>query len=506
MREIKYRPAGSTLRNFMKSNVFVRGLRGPVGSGKTACCCVEIFRRACEQEKGGVQNKRKTRWAIIRNSYPELRTTTIKTWLDWFPEANFGPMKWHPTPYVHHIIDDEIDCEVLFVALDRPDDVKKMLSLELTGAFVNEAREVSKTLIDAVSMRLGRYPSARDGGPTWYGMIMDTNAPDDDHWWPIMAGEAPIPDYYTAEESAMMVKPEDWAFFNQPPAMFERYQGEELIAYDVNPEAENIENLPKQYYPRIITGKDREWINVYVRNQLGNVALGKPIYKDFRKPLHVPGEAPEIVPGVPLFVGVDFGLTPAAIICQKLRGVWLVHKELIGREIGAKRFARVLKGVLSDEFAGCKYRLYGDPSGDYRAQTDETTPFRLFRAAGLQILAAPTNDVVLRVEAVASLLTRLEEGKPAIWINPACRTLIKGFEGSYCYRRLQVSGERYADEPEKNNFSHIHDALQYATLGGGEGRDLLNQGEQKPHNARSKLSVFDRYRRQRQMRRTGRSL
>jgi hypothetical protein len=45
----------------------------------------------------------------------------------------------------------------------------------------------------------------------------------------------------------------------------------------------------------------------------------------------------------------------------------------------------------------------------------------------------------------------------------------KGFNGGYRYRKLQVSGgERYSDEPEKNKYSHPHDALQYLLLGAGE--------------------------------------
>ena len=108
---ITYKPGGETLRQFMLDTSFVRGLRGPVGSGKTACSCVELFRRGMQQAKAP-DGKRYTRWAVIRNSYPELRTTTIKTWLDWFPESEFGHMTMHPTPYCHHIKLGEMDMEV----------------------------------------------------------------------------------------------------------------------------------------------------------------------------------------------------------------------------------------------------------------------------------------------------------------------------------------------------------------------------------------------------------
>ena len=93
MTKFKYKPDGDILKSFMKDDSFFRGLRGPVGSGKSVSCCVEIFRRALQQEKGQ-DGKRRSRWAIIRNTNPQLRTTTIKTWLDWFPDAEWGKFLW----------------------------------------------------------------------------------------------------------------------------------------------------------------------------------------------------------------------------------------------------------------------------------------------------------------------------------------------------------------------------------------------------------------------------
>ena len=78
-----------TIGKFMKSEKFYRGIKGPVGSGKSSGCCMEIFRRANEQVPGP-NGKKKTRFAIIRNTYRELLDTTAKTWLDWFPEDIFG--------------------------------------------------------------------------------------------------------------------------------------------------------------------------------------------------------------------------------------------------------------------------------------------------------------------------------------------------------------------------------------------------------------------------------
>ena len=89
MTSLTYKPDGKVIKQFMKDNSFFRGLRGPVGSGKSVSCCIEIMRRALEQKKSE-DGKRKSRWAVIRNTNPQLKTTTIKTWLDWFDEEVWG--------------------------------------------------------------------------------------------------------------------------------------------------------------------------------------------------------------------------------------------------------------------------------------------------------------------------------------------------------------------------------------------------------------------------------
>jgi len=474
----KYKPDGDVLKSFMKDHTFFRGIRGPVGSGKSVGCCVEVFRRALEQKKGP-DGIRKSRWAIIRNTNPQLRTTTIKTWLDWFPEADWGRFHWS-VPYTHHIKKGEIDLEIIFLALDRPEDVKKLLSLELTGVWINEAREIPKSIIDACTMRVGRFPSMRDGGPSWTGVIADTNAPEEDHWWPIMSGEVPIPDHIPREQAKMLVRPDNWSFFTQPSGMVEKKDEDgEILDYLNNKQAENCKNMLSNYYSNLIRGKTKSWIDVYVMNRLGHIQDGKPVYPMFAPEVHIAKEEIPVAANVPVYVGVDFGLTPAAVLGQKVRGRWYLQSEIVAVDMGIVRFAEVLRQELSTRFvAASEVIIYGDPSGDFRAQTDESTPFHILRGAGLRAFPAPSNSVDLRLESVSSQLTKMVDGKSALLIDRRCPQLIKGFEGGYAYKRMEVSGERYADKPDKNMFSHVHDAAQYLFLGAGEGRALLNT--QKP--------------------------
>jgi len=487
-----YKPDGQTIKSFMKDSNFFRGIRGPVGSGKSVACCVEVFRRSLEQHKNK-EGKRKSRWAIIRNTNPQLRTTTIKTWLDWFPEDVWGKFHWS-VPYTHHIKQDELDIEILFLALDRPEDVKKLLSLELTGIWINEAREVPKSIIDACTMRVGRYPSMREGGPSWSGVIADTNAPEEDHWWAIMAGEVPIPDYIPREQAQMLIKPDNWSFYVQPSAMSEKLDEKgDVNSYVMNKNAENKSNILATYYPNLIRGKTKSWIDVYVMNKLGSIQEGKPVYPQFVSETHIAEEEIPIAIGVPLYVGIDFGLTPAAVFGQKVRGRWLIQSEIVAIDMGIVRFAELLRQEIATRFSGLDVNIIGDPAGDFRAQTDESTPFQILRGAGLRAIPAPSNSVDLRLESVGSQLTKMSDGNPAFIIDRRCPTLIKGFQGGYCYRRMQVSGERYDDKPEKNMYSHIHDALQYLMLGAGEGRQLIaGQQPLSSFNAKRDYDIFKR--------------
>jgi len=490
MGSLTYKPDGEILKKFLKDHSFFRGLRGPVGSGKSVACCIEILRRALIQEPS--EDKiRKSRWAVIRNTNPQLKTTTIKTWLDWLPENEWGEFTWS-VPYTHRIKKGDIDLEVIFLALDRPEDVKKLLSLELTGVWINEAREIPKSIIDACSMRVGRYPSMRDGGATWYGVIADTNPPDTDHWWAILAGETFIPDYVTKQEAKMLIKPDNWKFFNQPSAMFEQKNNEkEIQGYTMNTEAENQKNMTPNYYKNIIRGKTKSWIDVYILNRLGQIEDGKPVYESFRADVHVAKGDVAVADGVPIFMGLDFGLTPACIFAQRIRGRWVVIDELVAEDMGIVRFSTLMKQQMS-LYLPREFYIYGDPAGDHRVQTDESTPFQILRGKGVIARPAPSNDVTIRLESVNTVLSRMIDGESGLLIDPKCNNLIKGFNGGYYFKKLQVSGERYDEKPNKNRFSHIHDALQYLLLGAGEGRALtMGRKVSKPVIAKRNFNVFD---------------
>lgn len=477
----------------MLSDAFFRLIRGPVGSGKSAGCCIEIMRRCIAQEKSPIDGIRRSRWAVVRNTNPQLRTTTIKTWLDWFPEETFGKFNWQ-VPYTHNIAFDDVQVEVIFLALDRPEDVKKLLSLELTGVFFNEAREIPKEIIDAGTMRVGRYPSKKDGGPSWYGLIADTNAPPPDHWWAIMSGAVAPPPYLSAEEILMLVRPDDWEFFDQPGAMVEVMDGDVVTGYTKNPDAENIHNLVDGYYPKIITGKSKQWIDVYVMNRVGVAFDGLPVYPSYREDIHRSRVAIVPVDGLTVYIGIDFGLTPSAIFGHLIHGQWLIFHEIVAKNIGARQLAPIIKQDLARLCPNSPLIITGDPAGEQGAQTDAMTPFQILQEENVIATPAATNDFAIRKDVVEGVLTRLVDGKPGIIVSNACVTLCTGMAGGYHYKRVAVSGEaRYRDVPDKGPYSHPCEALQYLLMGGGEHEIHANKsGAMQPRQANTGFNPFNR--------------
>ena len=103
---------------------------------------------------------------------------------------------------------------------------------------------------------------------------------------------------------------------------------------------------------------------------------------------------------------------------------------------------------------------YGDPAGRTPSETDEKTCFQILRSLEIDIEPGEQN-LERRLDAVRSRFNRMIDGEPAILVHPRCKTIRKAFRGGYKFRRLQVSGDRYTDKPDKDQFSHPMDAVQY---------------------------------------------
>lgn len=463
--ESHYTPT-PTICEFHACDDPVRGIIGPLGSGKSTGCVTEIYDRALAQTP--YKGVRRFRAIAIRETYPELISTTMKTWKEWIPES-ICPITMS-VPIAGHMREKladgtRLEFEIVFLALDQPDDVAKLKSLEATIAWINEAAEISdKAILDMLTARVGRYPPMKWGGPAWSGVIMDSNAPDTDHWW---------------FDLAEVRRPRGYRFWRQPPAVLDisKKSADEpqqfVVNYGQDPNierAENIENLRPNYYENMLAGKDELWIRVFLMGEYGTVQAGKPVYPEYRDQVHCAKSVIEPYRALPLIVGQDMGLTPGCVLCQLTpRGQFLALDELFANDIGIREFAQtVLKPHLRNQYRDMQIIVMGDPTGGaQRSQiTSEDTCIKVLREEGFQVQAAKTNDFLTRRESVVYFLNRSPDGLPGFQLSPKCKETRQGFLKKYHYKQTRsIAGVRFSDRPEKNHpWSTLHDGLHYSCM------------------------------------------
>ena len=480
-----YAPDGAVLTAYLRDRSHVSIIRGPIGSGSSSGSIMKMYAISLEQRPNPIDGIRRTRWGVVRNTFPELRGTTIKTWLDWFPENLYGRFYWD-RPYRHVIRLGDVEMEVFFLALDSPDDVQKLRSLEVTGWWFNEMEFQNKEIVDEAESRTGRFPAVKDGGCTWDGVLGDMNAPNEDHWVPLVMGEVDFPDSWTEEERLAYQKPAGWSYFVQPPALLEVRDGVGRISgYKINPMAENLRWLKPGFYLEKMRGKSRQWILSRLMNVITIYVEGQAVWPNFNAETHISREEIKPVEGWPIYVGLDFGRNPAAVVGQLVSNRWRIFAELHAKQSGATTFAPLVKKLLDARLGywncpgGFDVHFFGDPKGQDGVQTDETTAYEVWGSFGMPVRPAPNlknNQIATRIEAVEYALNGMVNGVPRFQLCPVnCRVGKVAMSGGYHFARIKGTAQ-HAPVPFKDKYSDWADACQYMVLGGGEGRAMRTAG------------------------------
>jgi hypothetical protein len=441
--------ATPTAAKFHNDTSLIRALLGPVGCGKSVACCMEIFRIMCSQEVGK-DGYRRTKAVCIRNTYPELVTTTLKTWKMLFPTPETGRIV-HGSPTIHYFELGNIRAEVIFMSLGSEDDIKKLKSLECTVVWINECQYLFREAITVALERAMRYPPKTHSSTTQYGVILDTNPPDTNHWF-----------FKLFEET----KPANHKIFHYPPALI-KTDG----LWIPNPKAENIENLELgyDYYLNQLPGQKDEYIKVMFCGEYGSSYNGRPVYPEYNDALHY-SPSLKADPKLPLYLGFDFGLTPALLIAQFHNGQLRIIDELNTDYMGLSNFVKsMVTPLFSQYYSNYKIEMsVGDPSGNAGNPSDERiTCFTILQNHGFATIPAKTNNFLTRKESVSRRLSNLADGEPAFVIGPKCQSLRKGMLGGYHYKALNTLsfGEtKYSPEVDKNQYSHGQDCAQYIAL------------------------------------------
>jgi hypothetical protein len=442
--------APPTISKFLESDSFGRLLCGPVGSGKTTACLVELARRMGQQQPG-YDGRRYTRFAIIRQTLKDSKQTVLKDARGWFGAL----ADWRVSESTLYI--DYADCysEWVFIPLEETDDVKRLLSTQLTGAYVNEASEIEISLLSDISGRCGRYPNNEFGAPSWRGIFMDTNMPLVNTPW----------------AEFIQMPPAEWQVFRQPSGL--SAQAENLAHLDQTVDTLQLdEHDPvrieqgRNYYHRLAAVGTPDYIRRYVLAEFGRDPSGTAVFAEcFKYDFHVADHLEPVFSRL-LIVGQDFGRSPWSLITQlNNAGQLMVLEEVPGVDIGLEQHVKqnLYPALLQERYLGRPVVVVGDPSGTARDSLFEINCFDLLKSMGLPAERAPTNDIDPRIRSIEQFLIRQVAGRGALLIDKErCPMLVQGMNGGYRYTKTRDDQARSL--PDKNKWSHVCDCLQYVCL------------------------------------------
>jgi hypothetical protein len=434
----KYVPPPS-LVPFLTDENFVTLISGPVGSGKSSAAMLKIAYHA-KMMRAGADGIRRSRAVVVRNTNQMLTDATLPTFFTWFPEGPAG--SFARTDKRFYLRFDDVECEVLFRGLDDANDVRRLLSLEASFGVLDEYREIHPDIYNALQGRVGRYPSVANGG-----CVKDDGSPNHHIW-----GATNAPDADTFWEELMTEPPKNVSVFQQPSALSD--------------EADWLQYLVQDYYVNLAEGKTEDWIDVYIHNKFGRSLAGTPVYeRSFRQDFHVAKES--IMPienyDYPIIIGIDFGRTPAAVFKQRdPRGRVVTLAEITSENMGIETFIRLkLNPFVAQHYPGHDLICAPDPAGFMKQQLNEVTLVNALENAGYRCVKPPSNKPEYRIQAVERLLSQQIDGEALYLIDPKkCPMLVRGFIHGYRYKKKRDG--QLEKSPEKNEWSHVHDANQYA--------------------------------------------
>ncbi|PHM52084.1 hypothetical protein [Xenorhabdus sp. KK7.4] len=464
-----------TLLQMHRSSAYIRGVIGPAGSAKTTYAFKDLVIRSLIQLPANADRTRYTRWVVIRNTNKQLKRNTLET----FKLAMGGLMNYCHVVESPNILatwqmdlpdGTRIHSEWQFAAMDSEAALGDALGAEMTGVMIDEASEIPEEIVEIISTRIGRYPSAVRGIPTWTGMLFTTNGPKESHWlytWSLQ--KKPI--WKKIEHE---IGREYFELFKQPPALIRpKDSGGEWIP---NPKAENIHNLADGYnYYYKMLGNSDDYIRAYVEGQFSPLKTGKVVFPEFRVPLHVISRNSVRIPdGAPVYLAFDFGRTPVMLIGIGTKtGRIVITDEVMGEAMAVSTlFDGYCRPVLLQKYSrNVIAGAWGDPAGADKGQAVELSPFGVLRQRKIPISVPwdTRNKMEPRIEAVSRRLRTLDsEGAPMLQICDNCVMTIKAIDDKYIYENIKGKTDAVMETPTKSHIgwvSDLMDALQYLCLG-----------------------------------------
>lgn len=472
---------GPIAEAFYWSDADVLGIQGPVGSGKTTTLMKSRLRRAIEMPRSTIDGWRRYKILFIRETYRQLWSTSIPSYLETFPKhlGTWSGGRGDPVTHVIRFEDEHGPIEFIAEFMAFGDNiVASMRGVQTTDIALNEEDTMPVEILTVGIGRIDRWPARQHfaGLPPRlqsYGQIVgDFNAPDEDNWTFQVFHDADERKRMSDELSAALpegAKRIAIEFYNQP-------------GYG-QPGCENTRNLSPTYYPRQIASMKLagrgDMIDRLVYNKVVYLRAGDPVWKrEYNDRIHVAEDTLAPISGLPLRIGLDQGFKGAAVIAQ-VSGFWrwriLGELHFPQERLMAQVFGQRLAEMIEARWPGCRIEAgWGDMAGEHGASqaADENMTWNLMvgRAAGFivrpQVIG--TNRIQPRLEAVrAALEAPIEAGAPGLLIDPSCKFLRRGFAARYVWKEeTDASGDKRKVPDKSFTEANVHDALQYLLLSG----------------------------------------
>lgn len=445
------------------SKAILKVIEGAVRSGKTVAAIMDMLLfhpLRCPVHKGTVS----CRYLVARLSLDQLIHNTLPSILRMLPENL--PFHWHGNnktlsfsySTVYNNTPLQVEIEMLFRSFEHARDEDMLRGMEVTGLYCDEYSDF-------------RLPFILDQGFSRTGMHKRGEQP-----YAVFTSNPPVPDHWMARME--QTSPAHAQFFHLPSALSE--------------EAENLDNLPTDYYNTVLaTVTDKNWVRRNIYGERVPEIRGRLIHPQFGD-IHIAKHHLVHVPTHPLYIGIDFGLSSAAVFGQRnpVDNTWAILAVDLLEDLSVKELADRILLRMRQDFAGQREQVVitGDPAGTQRNAATEK-PGRVIQTgysilnstlskAGLRAVRARTNNPDVRFGALNGLLATIVDGRPAIQFANNLLGLHTSLR-SYHYASVQTGGtETFSSQPVKDKHSHMCDAVHYMLLGAGEdGRFLSTDGK-----------------------------
>lgn len=444
MTTLQYTPPPTVkafIKHYLPGELFLDWIVGSVGSGKTTGLFFKLCYMAQLQAPSPVDGIRRSRCVIVRSTMPQLNDTTIKSFNYWFKDGQAG--KWKATTKDFIMRFGDVECEVMFRPLDTPDDVDRVLSLEVTFAILDEFVQIPQEIVSALSARCGRYPPRIEGGATNWGMWGASNPGMESDWW-----------YAFLEDQTLLKdgeEPTNWKYFKQPSGFSEF--------------PENLDNLPGKdtYYTNLMKGKTQHWIKQFIEVEWGYSMNGKPVFPMFNKDLHVAKKPIQPNRFRPLLIGYDPGMSGGLIIGQyddSVGRVTVLEEMALENYATDRMISERLKPLLRTKYPDFEALILPDPASSNRSQGQTGASVLIELKRHFAVKEETDNTILPRLESAQYYMMRLTGEGPALQINPHCLNIIRALVSGYKYTIIKGSTR---ETPDKNSHSHIADAFTYFT-------------------------------------------